>query len=143
MGGYRMKSNQYRVWDTGHEAFIDHILIAQDGTILLNLGDRLVPSLEPERYIVEFATGYLDTKDVMIYDGDIVSREDAATNYRIVWGEFSDCCVNGDAWMLEPQDYEPAMGYWCNNDEAEYRSLTIIGNIHQTPELISLEEQSA
>jgi len=91
---------------------------------------------QPEWYDVEFATGYLDTAGKMIYEGDIVHIHNGG-NCAITWGEFDDCCVQGEAWVYATgSPHKATLGSLCSNEEVECREVTVIGNIHETPSLL-------
>ena len=137
-----MKTNQYRVWNVKNRRFDEDILLAADGTLWLGVlvvNKVALQLAEQNQYIAEFATGYLDTADKMIYDGDIVHINNGG-NCAITWGEFSDCCVEGETWVYAiGSPHKATLGSLCS-DDVEFREVTIIGNIHETPSLLEQEQ---
>ena len=86
-----------------------------------------------EWFIVECATGYVDRHGKMIFDGDIVhdTGEIGADDngyYHTCWGEFSDCCVEGETWIFG--------NFWQPTVMTNAKDTEIVGNIHQHEHLL-------
>lgn len=75
-------------------------------------------------------TGYKDSEDKDIFDQDYVDI--IGMIYKVVWGYFEDCCVEGETWVLEGNGYEPTVFY--NADQCQ-----VVGNVFENPELIDPE----
>jgi uncharacterized phage protein (TIGR01671 family) len=74
--------------------------------------------------VVEQYTGLKDKNDKEICEGDIVRDYDEGYLYKVIYNDY-------DAQF---QFYDPVDdNYYSNNDLAEHE---IIGNIHETPELL-------
>ena len=73
-------------------------------------------------------TGYKDRHDKEIYQSDRVRIENDTEPKIVTWGTFSDCCVQGETWLVYPDCYQPTLYYYVQELEVE-----IIGNIWQQP----------
>lgn len=53
----------------------------------------------------------------LLFEGDKVKIDDEEGIYTIVWGEFDDCCVAGEGWVLDPPIYMVTPYYYQNRLE--------------------------
>lgn len=101
---------------------------------ILNLQNPFSNIVGEDVVLMEW-TGYQDKDGKDIYDGDLVERSGEGYDtevFKVIFGEFRDCCVGGDTWILEKavpdgfSIYQPTVEY-----NKEY--LTVVGNIYENP----------
>lgn len=121
---FRGKSLKDGVWLIGSH-FTDgaeEYIIPQT---LLDIHDYEDYQVDPDT--VGQYTGLKDRNGQEIYEGDVVER---GRTYTIEWWEsnstFFAVCLSGSAHLC--------LGYWS-------RCMTVIGNIHDNPELVRKEEE--
>jgi uncharacterized phage protein (TIGR01671 family) len=68
-----------------------------------------------------------DKNGVEIYENDIVYKEWYGKKWLIVWDE---------PWGRWQVNYWPGTGWWDISEHIFWKTLEIIGNIHQNPELL-------
>lgn len=96
-----------------------------------------------EGIVFDQFTGLADKNGKEIYEGDIVilfvteQYDEHDGPYAVQWGHFSDCCVEGETWILG-DIWQPTLWYYAN-DPTDNR-VEIIGNIYEHPELLKEEE---
>lgn len=127
---------RFRVWNLLEQRWEEGLSLGMGGLLLVCTDCQ---AHQHEWYIVEFATGYQDKHGQMIYDGDIVKHweygdeEQPAALRRVVWGHVSDCCIEGDMYVVKPYLHRGSV--W---EQAEY--CEVIGNIHEHAYLLGEEE---
>lgn len=130
-----MREIRFRAWNTnnGMRYMDNDFFIGADGTVYDRASRTYdTPNLEIEsvdKMILMQFTGLRDSKGVEIYEGDIVRQyegEDYSLDYFVKW-------------------YQERCGFWlftmpmmsAHLDLSAFRSkLTVIGNIHENPELL-------
>lgn len=140
-----MKILEFRFWDNKKKKFIhddQYDILGVDST-----GDAISCSTEscesPLSYMndsitVEQFTGLFDNTDKKIFDGDIVKVTNKASQNGIkvvTWDDINLCYA-----LVWPERYSEN---WNSNDGYTYNKVslgihcTILGNIHENPELLT------
>lgn len=125
------RETYFRAWDTYNEAWADEYLaIAEDGHVIEIKNDGTTEYWK-DRFIIEFGTGLKDKNGEEICEGDIV--------------EYTTChygnekrhrkVVEREEWDSDDFGEPHNIGYFNLN---EY--MTVIGNIHENPELLEQED---
>jgi uncharacterized phage protein (TIGR01671 family) len=129
-------------WKAG-SVLVGHCWEIEEGIIPIWLG--------PEDVVLRQYTGLKDKNGKEIYEGDIVrcrasvyGSDEEKDIHEVRWGSFSDCCVEGETWILGPDAYkkgaifQPAIWYYWG-EKVEHNQLEVIGNIYENPELLKGE----
>jgi uncharacterized phage protein (TIGR01671 family) len=104
------------------------------GKIILDfMSDYGLEALSSDIIIVEQFTGLLDKNGKKIYEGDIIKIPDNWSEYGLNAGEKYEIYFAYGGFRCKPKRQKLAKGYWLEDD----KTVEIIGNIHETPELIS------
>ena len=132
-----MREIKFRAWDKKQKKMLYGVSI---GTI--KVWDENAPFIShefsySEDCIFEQYTGLKDKNGKEIYEGDIVEEEidcgdddiDGTYRYTVVWDEDTLC------WSLSPQYGAIHEDLWETNSSVE-----IVGNIHETHELLKERE---
>ena len=120
-----MKQIKFRAWDTERNEWIKGFFIdADDGSITYNCVND---SIYGDNYILEQFTGLHDTTGKEIYEGDVVQCVNGHVG-AVIWEEH-DCCFNIIDYYNCSDEY-PTMAF------IEGQPFKVIGNIHESPELI-------
>lgn len=124
-----MREIKFRAWDLAdHSKWGDHkgmvfFDIYSKPDFIGNTFCRAESDRFEDRFEIMQFTGLYDRNGVEIYEGDIVESDDMLPS-EVCFDESGFCFSFGD-W--------PICDYLVMNDE---RSLKVIGNIHQDPELL-------
>jgi uncharacterized phage protein (TIGR01671 family) len=111
---------EFRVWDKKAKLYVipAHLMNVHTGQV----------SDELERFIIEQFTGILDSKGNKIFEGDIVRFNVNKAGFHINEKEYKN--EKGIvSFGKKTIDYGSWTALYCNNE-------TIIGNIHENPELL-------
>ena len=127
-----MRELKFRVWDKHYKQYVKPYAICLDGrAIVITEPSNDLETLDSERVIIEQYTGVKDKNGKKVYIGDIVLvANHGMTPYVATECDCSFVFKNENlidfVYMFKtmPQCYE------------------IIGNIHETPELINSENES-
>lgn len=120
-----MRELKFRAWDRALSEMIDDIQDNQfiNGDLVMGFGDYLSDS----RYSVMQYTGLKDKNGNHLYEGDIIRQETEIIILSIDYGVV----------YFDEEDLWFKLKVFKNN--ASYRlfgDITILGNIHQNPELM-------
>lgn len=117
---------KFRVWHRAIGRYLGYedgaCLIDSDGDMWLNIGtknDELVEKPQPP-YIIEQCTGLKDCNGKLIYEGDVVFNEHRSQDRLVVTWRNGCFYAAKDNFFLLP----------------DWDSFTIIGNIHENPDLL-------
>ena len=80
-------------------------------------------------------TGLKDNNDKEIYEGDIVHFEKPYKNAGYTFNGYVFWCEDRGRWMHTYTDGRPSKAFWAD------KSIEVIGNIYETPELLEGEEE--
>jgi hypothetical protein len=118
-----MRSLKFRAWDIKRKTY-DHeeLLLAPNGDILASRWQELC---EPEsEYIIEQYTGLKDKNGKEIYEGDIVDYNDDGECIGVVKYDAPEFYLDADATN------------WARMFLKGAPHQKVIGNIHESPELL-------
>jgi len=121
------KTIKFRFWHTKWRKWLKNCAITDDGSVW-----DLATGGEIKDVITLQFTGYKDKKRKEIYEGDIICCDSETDIFKVVWGYFNDCCVEGETWVLNGITWEPTVYYHSLDKDIE-----VIGNIYENPELIA------
>lgn len=158
-----MRTIKFRAWSKRNGFYINDVQDAYCGTGPEEPFDCFGDALNDDNYDVEQFTGLKDIENVKIYENDIVEfdcQEWPAGYYREVLYtgviEFKDSAfilrvketpkllggdvaeAMSDSDISGYEDFEQSR-FWLH--ELENDSLTVIGNVHENPELLKKVEQ--
>ena len=121
-------SRGYRVWDNQEKTYSDKAFsIDQLGLCYVQDEDGYWEEIDDSRFIVEFETGLTDKNVIMIYDGDILQIDDHIVgDFEVLWHNL--------AWKIKRSIGYETLAVHKSDD------IVVIGNIHESPELIGGEE---
>ena len=123
-----MCSLKFRVWSLEQNTYrykfpynsLGQFYVSESGKIFSDFGNTVAPEVEQKNFIVEQYTGLKDKNGKSIYAGDIVAN---GTLTGVVEYKVDDFC----AWTV---------GATTNGIVLLSGSWTVIGNIHENPELL-------
>ena len=124
---------RYRVWDIDANEYADTNHRTQ---LVLRPSGKITEGSTTPNVIVEFSTGLRDNKRTKeypkgqdIFDGDIIETGRKGYRYihRVGWNQ-----KHGE-WSTYTET-----GQWGHLDGAEAAASEVIGNIHESPELINV-----
>lgn len=124
----------FRTWDKENEEYTtnSHIILSSDGVVRYIEDSNWYEDVS-EYYDVEFCTGLKDKNGKLIYEGDIV-KTDSGSIYYIQWDKKTSSFREEDP-NLSDMVYNAGhhLSLWADTC---CKCYTIIGNIHENPELI-------
>ena len=130
-----MREIKFRAWDSYHKEFIFDAQATYDnqcrGKGSIN-HESFQEVLEDETCIVEQFTGLKDKNGKEIYEGDIVGCDYCCESHIISWCDNAACF---EAWQ---NDGAPCLMLGESHEQLHYR---VIGNIHENPELLEVEDE--
>lgn len=118
---------EFRAWDKEEKEYYYDVEYTYDffcsgrGCYAESFGEVLN---QPDRFIVEQFTGLLDRNGKKIYEGDIIESTWNGDKAEVVWND-----VEGE-WEH----------YADFNTHSKYSGSVVIGNIHESPELLGGEK---
>ena len=124
-----MREIKFRVWDAKLKVMVTPVDIA-------NSVMTECKSLCNEKYLMQF-TGLLDKAGKEIYEGDIIKLKGVNGEvWAAYWFYDKWCLGNGKEGVGGFQeDYDN--GDYYNGENIDWGKTEIIGNIHETPELLA------
>lgn len=124
---------KFRVWDTKFNSWaipydeqcIPRLWIGKDGCLVFSN----LAAVTEKTSIIEQSTGLRDKNGKLIYEGDVI--KDGHAIYQVLFGPYEDDLSQqvGVGFFLEQADgfFQPL----CQRNR-----FTIIGNVHENPELL-------
>ena len=125
---------EYRAWYRGQMYTVCYIHL-EKGNIGLYRGDTETAVWSINDIDLMQYTGHKGRNSKKIYEGDLVKVNGYDGIFQVIWGEFHDCCVNGETWVLSPTLYEPTIWYHTQYTGDDDEWLEVVGNIYENPEL--------
>lgn len=124
---------KFRAWNPERNDFIYNIQDVGSDFSIRCLEDCFGDFLFNEDYIIEQCTGLKDKNGKLIYEGDIV-KTDSGSIYFIQWDKKTSSFREEDP-NLSDVVYNAGhhLSLWS---DFYCKSYTIIGNIHENPELL-------
>lgn len=129
---------KYRVWDNENKSYDDpysyaYYAMTQDGGLDFYCHGDHMDEADPNAYFIEQYTGLKDKNGEPIYEGDII-QEEIDFNSKMTDGVFTYVVE----WNSDTLSYGLRGNGNSIHDELweVNASVEIIGNIHETPELL-------
>lgn len=129
---------KYRVWDNENKSYDDpysyaYYAMTQDGGLDFYCHGDHMDEADPNVYFIEQYTGLKDKNGEPIYEGDII-QEEIDFNSKMTDGVFTYVVE----WNSDTLSYGLRGNGNSIHDELweVNASVEIIGNIHETPELL-------
>ena len=134
-----MRELKFRAWDVDRQRFRsgpDNLMLCLNGVKMWQFGYDPPEPADPSAFIIEQFTGLHDKNGTEIYEGDLVNAKYHNLNVfvdgkpRIVhmgYGVDSDGWIHGDWYGWKAGDSSLA---------DVTKECTVIGNIHENPELL-------
>ncbi len=121
-----MRPIKFRAWDKKNSCWVVNFLIQANGTAIAIADNWNTASYDQREIELEQFTGLLDKNGKEIYEGDIVrlNRNDISHSGPIVY--------SGASFGMQSQTK-----WWIHSIEDQAGELEVIGNIHETPELVT------
>lgn len=119
----------FRVWHKGKQYMYNNaaIGVGKNKVGYKISGKKRYSWEETELIVVQQCTGYRDTKDTRIFEGDIVEfGKSKRTKGVVVWDEYR--------YMFNMQDEKKLNDKFGNWNRISYSK--VIGNIYENPELL-------
>lgn len=116
---------KYRVYDTVEQEYIECDVIRLIPSGVAVWVDKIEPAINTKRFIIEFCTGFRDKNKKLIFENDIIERNDGK-RFVIEWCQDKLGYVarnDNPNEVLESLDIS-----WCD--------WKMVGNIHENPELL-------
>ena len=128
-----MSEPEFRAWAIKKNEFIDDVI--NDGESWLECEGYETSSLseifDGDEFIVEQYTGVKDISGKKIYEGDIILiANHGRTPYKVIYQEGDCSFVCNNEYILD----------YCNLFKSFHKCYSVIGNIHENPELMEEEE---
>lgn len=126
-----MRELKYRVWSVDDRTYDDpyshsYYAMTQDGKLDFYCHGDHWDSCEPDKYIIEQYTGLKDKNGKEICEGDILQIDDHILgDFVVVWHNFG--------WKIKRSVGYESLSVHKSED------CTVIGNIHENPELLEDE----
>lgn len=119
---------KFRVWDKANKEWATDFVISLDGELLPDDGGTLFTR---DNFILLRDTGFKDNNDSLIFEGDVL----------LIDGQYNYCAVYSEehgSWLFYDEENEDT-ALW--EDIANY-SITIAGNIYESPQLVPIRAPS-
>ena len=124
----------YRVWD-----IIGKRMLRWKDVCHLPAWEIFPGTPEQRPYIPLRCTGKKDTKDTMVFEGDIIENPDGL-RMKICYGTYQGYCPADEAWMDSVGFYArcPGMPDMPIGPLEEY--AVVVGNVYENPDLFAERE---
>lgn len=129
-----MRDVKFRAWDGVFNEMIpwDRLRVEEDG-VSVRCGISTWNECVTDIHLMEF-TGLTTREGIELYEGDICTQkrlgEDIVFEIIFRWGMF----------MAKIRHVEFVLKTACENDHNHGLPITVIGNIHESPELLRRED---
>ena len=127
-----MKELKFKAWDNKEQFMVEPFTYgcdskSKDGYTIY--AESLIPS---ERFSFMQFTGMFDKNGKEIYDGDIINTENSGIYSEVEW------CRGAGAWVIVEYFVNHPYTFLSTFDETD---IEIVGNIFETPELLSTKSR--
>lgn len=131
-----MRELKFRVWSKKQKTYdykhpyntLGNFYINQNGCLFSDYGNAVTPEIKQGDFVVERYTGLRDKNGKEIYEGDIVKYEGYTVCFGVVEYDAPEFYLNAD------------VSNWGRMIVHGIPYQTVIGNIHENPELLEAKE---
>ena len=139
MGIQEMRKIKYRAWDDINRIMYYNIMVGGfDDTVSLVFIDDEWKNLSGEEILMQY-TGLIDRNGKEIYEGDLLQRvQEVGYLWKVKFGEWCDGSKSSIGFYLErhPMITWNDSKYLDIDIKKAIKSLKVIGNIYENPELL-------
>lgn len=132
-----MRTIKFRAWD-GKEMFNINVLALAECGWSCDKGRGVSIPYQPSIEVMQF-TGLLDKNGKEIFEGDIILAHEKGKNYPLNYiVVFSETQLGFRLrWVGRTKSQEDSRGFYDQLiSESKHEKFEVIGNVHETPELL-------